>query len=162
MKERTATFIGHRECYGITSERIYLEIEKLILSGVTDFLNGGMGTFDWMCAHQVYEIKKLYPEIRNYLIIPYLTFSIREKKFFDEIIYPDGFEKYHFKAAIPARNKYLIDNASYALCYVTHGWGGAAQTFQKAIKKGLTVINLGERVDGENTLQEKIPEKRER
>lgn len=161
MKERTATFIGHRECYGITSEKIYTEIEKLITSGVTEFLNGGMGAFDWMCAHQVYELKKRYPKIRNYLIIPYLTFSIREQKYFDEIIYPDGFEKYHFKAAIPARNKYLIDNASYALCYVTHSWGGAAQTYQNALKRGLTVINLGERLDAEDTLREKISEKKD-
>lgn len=161
MKERTATFIGHRECYGITSEKIYTEIEKLITSGVTEFLNGGMGSFDWMCAHQVYELKKRYPEIRNYLIIPYLTFSIREQKYFDEIIYPDGFEKYHFKAAIPARNKYLIDNASYAICYVTHSWGGAAQTYQKALKKGLTVINLGEHLNAEDTLREKISEKKD-
>ena len=55
----------------------------------------------------------------------------------------EGFEKYHFKAAIPARNRYLVDNAAYALCYVTHGWGGAAQTLERAQKNGLTIINLG-------------------
>ena len=67
-------------------------------------------------------------------------------------IYPEGFEKYHFKAAIPARNRYLVDNAAYALCYVTHGWGGAAQTLERAQKKGLTIINLGERNNGRDNL----------
>ena len=83
---------------------------------------------------------------------PYLTINITEPEYFDDIIYPEGFEKYHFKAAIPARNRYLVDNAAYALCYVTHDWGGAAQTLERAQKKGLTIINLGERNDGRNNL----------
>ena len=144
-KEQTATFIGHKECYGVSSEQVREEIIKLIENGVTDFLSGGMGSFDWMCTRIVFELKKTYPHIHNYLIIPYLTFTILEEKYFDSIIYPEGFEKYHFKSAIPARNKYLVDNSAYAICYVTHGWGGAAQTFEKAVKKGLTVINLGEK-----------------
>ena len=144
-KEQTATFIGHKECYGVSCEKVREEIIKLIENGVTDFLSGGMGSFDWMCARIVFELKKNYPHIHNYLDNPYLTFTILEEKYFDSIIYPEGFEKYHFKSAIPARNKYLVDNSAYAICYVTHGWGGAAQTFEKAVKKGLTVINLGEK-----------------
>ena len=142
-KTEAATFIGHKECYGVRAEDVQYEIEKLIGSGVTDFLNGGMGGFDWMCARLVYELKKDYPQIRNYLVIPYLTFNIIEPKYFDATIYPEGFEKYHFKAAIPARNRYLVDNSAYAVCYVKHGWGGAAKTLERAQKKGLTIINLG-------------------
>ena len=92
-------------------------------------------------------VLSLTNNIKNYLIIPYLTFTILDKHYFDEIIYPEGFEKYHFKAAIPARNRYLIENSSYAVCYVTHGWGGDAQTYERAQKKGLKMINLGTRSD---------------
>lgn len=144
-KDRTATFIGHSECYGIDEGQVRREISKLIENGVTDFISGGMGNFDWMCARIVFDLKKKYPQIRNYLVIPYLSFNIRDPKYFDSVVYPEGFEKYHFKAAIPARNRYLIDNSSYAICYVTHGWGGAAQTLERAKKKGLAIINLGER-----------------
>lgn len=151
-KEQTATFIGHKECYGVQTEEVQREIEKIIALGVTDFLNGGMGGFDWMCARIVYDLKKSYPQIKNYLVIPYLTFNIAEPKYFDATIYPEGFEKYHFKAAIPARNRYLVDNSTYAICYVTHDWGGAAKTLQRATKKGLTIINLGERKDGRDHL----------
>lgn len=137
----------------VSKQRMSSEkLKSLSASGVTDFLNGGMGGFDWMCARVVSDLKKSYPQIRNYLVIPYLTFNIAELKYFDDIIYPEGFEKYHFKAAIPARNRYLVDNAAYALCYVTHGWGGAAQTLKRAQKKGLTIINLGERNDGRDNL----------
>lgn len=112
----TAVFIGHGECFGLTKERIKTEVIKAINSGVTEFLNGGQGSFDWIAASAVHDLKKDYPEIKNYLIIPYLTFSIRDKDLFDEVIYPEGFEKYHFKSAIPARNKYMVDQSQYAIC----------------------------------------------
>ena len=143
MIENAALFIGHSECYGISAEQVEPIIIDLINQGVYIFYSGGQGGFDRLCAGCVYRLKKKYPQIKNYLVIPYLAFSIFDKNIFDEIIYPEGFEKYHFKAAIPARNKYMIDNASIAVCYVNHGWGGAAQTYRKAIKKNLKIINLG-------------------
>lgn len=143
---KSATFIGHSECYSLDRSRVQAEIIKLIEVGVTEFYSGGMGTFDWMCAHIVSDLRTIYPQIHNYLVIPYLSFTILEKDYFDSIIYPEGFEKYHFKAAIPARNRYLVDKAQYALCYVTHSWGGAAKTLERAQKKGLTIVNLGSKV----------------
>lgn len=119
------------------------KIELLIKSGVTDFISGGMGGFDIMCAREVYELKREYPYICSHIVIPYLSFNIFEKKYFDSVIYPDGFEKYHFKAAIPARNKYLVDNSAYAVCFVKYNWGGAAKTLERAVIKGLVIFNVG-------------------
>ena len=133
MRDKTATFIGHKDCYGVQEEVVRSYIIELIESGVTEFLCGGMGSFDWMCARIVYKLKKQYPQVRSFLVIPYLTFNVLDREYFDDVIYPEGFEKYHFKAAIPARNKYMIENSAYAVCYVDHGWGGAAQTYAKAI-----------------------------
>ena len=45
---------------------------------------------------------------------------------------------------IPARNKYMVDQSQYAICYVDHGWGGAAQTYDRAKKKGLTMRTVKE------------------
>ena len=70
-KENTAVFIGHNECYGVTSEQIKEAIVSLIDKGVTDFLSGGQGGFDRLCGRCVYEVKKQYPNINNYLVIPY-------------------------------------------------------------------------------------------
>ena len=53
--------------------------------------------------------QKYDPHIKNYLVIPYLSFNVYDKELFDSIIYPDGFEKYNFKSAIPARNRYMVD-----------------------------------------------------
>ena len=60
-----------------------------------------------------------------------------------------AFEKYNFKSAIPARNRYMVDNSGYAICFVTHSWGGAAKTYERAKKKKLQIINLGAKEDGE-------------
>lgn len=143
MKNKTVTFIGHSECIGLNENKVTNEIEKLVKKGYDKFLCGGMGQFDYVCAKCVYKLKIKFPGIKNYLIIPYLTFSIQESLYFDEIIYPKDFEKYHFKSAICKRNQYLVDNADIAICYINHDWGGAAKTYQQAIKKGLKIINLG-------------------
>lgn len=140
--EKTATFIGHGECWGVDKEKVRAAAEELIQKDVETFLSGGMGGFDWLGARVVYELKEKYPHIKNILVIPYLTFNVRNKDLFDEILYPDGFEKYHFKAAIPKRNRFLVDNSKYAICYVTHGWGGAAQTYEYAKKHGLNIVDI--------------------
>lgn len=37
MKENTATFIGHNECYGVDRDAIRKAVISLIEKGVTDF-----------------------------------------------------------------------------------------------------------------------------
>lgn len=139
--DNCAVFIGHNEYYGVTAKQVEQAVINLINKGVTVFLSRGQGSFDRLCAGCVHRLKKQYPYIVNCLVIPYLTFSVFDKDIFDNIIYPEGFEKYHFKAAIPARNRYMVDNAAFAICYVNHGWGGAAQTYKR---KKLNIINLGD------------------
>lgn len=102
-RETTATFIGHNECYGVSKTDLQNEIKKLIEIGVTDFISGGQGGFDRLSARCVYELKNKYPSIQNHLVIPYLSFNVGDKSIYDSIIYPEGFEKYHFKAAICKR-----------------------------------------------------------
>ena len=65
-KENTAVFIGHNECYGVTSEQIKKAIVSLIDKGVTEFLSGGQGGFDRLCGRCVYELKKEYTSKYNY------------------------------------------------------------------------------------------------
>lgn len=129
--------------YGLSKDDVEAALISLIQNGVTEFLSGGQGGFDRLCAGYVDRLKLQYPEIKNYLVIPYLSFRVFEPELFDEIIYPDGFEKYYFKAAIPAGNQYMVDHAAHAVCYVDHGWGGAAKTYEAVVKANLHIINLG-------------------
>ncbi|MBQ5590665.1 MAG: DUF1273 family protein [Clostridia bacterium] len=141
MKNSTATFIGHRECFYLDVEKLKNEIEALICSGYKRFLFGGMGCFDLICAKCVYKLKQKYSNVTSALVIPYLTFNIEEDYLYDEIIYPNNFEKYYFKAAIIKRNEFLVDNSSIAICFVKYN-GGAKRTYEYALKKGIKVLNL--------------------
>ncbi len=142
IQQKTAVFIGHSDCFGLSYEAVKKAVLSLIQAGVTDFLSGGQGGFDRLSARCVYELKKQFPRLRNYLVIPYLSFSIFDKDVFDEIVFPKECEKKPYRAAIPARNRYMVDNAAHAVCFVQYPWGGAATTFEYAVKKGLNIRNL--------------------
>ena len=141
-KKSTAVFIGHSDCYGVTVDAVTPVIEEAIKSGIDTFLNGGQGGFDRLCARAVFNLKQKYPQIKNYLVIPYQRFRIFDKELFDEIIYPFEEEResyYSYKSAIPKRNKWMIEHSSTAICYVTHPSSGAYKTFDLAIKSGLKI-----------------------
>ena len=144
---KSVVFIGHNQCYDLSRNELEKVIVECINNGVTRFLSGGQGTFDRICATAIFKLKKEYPQINNILVIPYLTFNIPNKEIFDEIIFPNDFEKYHYKAAIPQRNKYMVNNSDIAICYINHIWGNAVKTFDFAKKKKLKIINLS-RYDG--------------
>lgn len=143
MSGKTVTFIGHNDCFKLNYACLTKELEKIIKEGYYCFINEGMGQFDWTCARAVYTLKKRYPYLKNCLVIPYLSFTIRETSYFDEILYPEGLENYFFPQAILKRNQYLVDQSNVAVCYINHPWGGAIKTYNQAVKKGLRIINLG-------------------
>ena len=142
LKSTTCVFIGHSECYGVDKQALEKAILRQISLGVTDFLCGGMGGFDWLCARRVRQLKTEHPHIQCLLVIPYRTAELKEfAPYYDEIIYPD-YKSTHAKGLILERNRYMIDCAGYAVCYVIHSWGGAAKSFQYAQKQGLAMTNL--------------------
>ncbi len=139
---KNAMFIGHNECYGLFYEKLEKVIIECINDGVVNFYSGGQGGFDRICAGKVKKLKKQYPFIKNILVIPYLTFNIFDEEIFDEIIYPEGFEKYYFKSAIIKRNKYMVEKSQIAICYINRNFGGAIKTYEYAVQKNLKIINL--------------------
>ena len=143
MKSKNVVIIGHKDIGNLSETYVDMQIENLIRQGYTTFFCGGMGYFDILCAKTVHLKKSIYPDVKCLLIIPYLSFSISSKDIYDEIIYPEGFEDYYFKKALIKRNKYMVDNASLAFCYVCHTFGGAFRTYNYAEKQGLKINNIG-------------------
>lgn len=141
-KEITATFIGHNETFGINAEQLRSEIIGLIENGTTNFISGGMGGFDRMCAKLLYDLKADYPQINSFLVIPYLSFKVFEPKYFTSTIFPESLECTPYRAAVVKRNRYLVDNAAYAVCFVNHISGGASKTYDYAQTKDIRIINI--------------------
>ncbi len=116
----TAVFIGHSKCYNLSIDKLEEAIKQCIENGITQFLSGGQGEFDRICAYTVFRLKSRHPHIKNILVIPYLSFNIFNEDIFDEILYPNEFEKYYYKVAIPQRNKYMVCHSDIAICYINH------------------------------------------
>lgn len=103
-----------------------------------------MGRFDALCASTVRKLQERYPHIRCVLVIPYRTSGLKYASLsYDEILFPE-YKSRNYKSLILERNRYMVDNASYAICYVNHNWGGAAKTFSYTQRKKLQIINLAQ------------------
>ena len=145
------TFCGHRDFQGNSILKERLTDELLVHAGQTDTLvcySGGYGRFDYFAAHCVKEAQTKAKNIRNCLVIPYLTVSFQERikeynGFFDDVIYP-ALENVPPKYAIIRRNEWMVDRADLLIAYITHGWGGAALTYHYAKRKGIPTVNLAE------------------
>lgn len=138
-KEKTAVFIGNRDCYQVKEAEIEKAIIEVIENGIEIFLNGGQGHFDRTAARTVYHLKERYPDIKSYLILPYRTFKDYDASLYDEVIFPfeEHIESYYtYISNIQKRNKKMVDAACTAICYVRNTTGGAGKMLAYARKKG--------------------------
>ncbi len=143
-KEKTALFIGNRDCYQVKEADIERAIIYAIENGIECFLNGGQGYFDRICASTVHRLKKRYPHIKSILVMPYRDFKVFNDSLFDETVYPfdaHTFSYYTYKSGIPKRNRWSADHASVAICYVYRA-GGAEKTLEYAKRQRLKIIDL--------------------
>ena len=154
MKEKTCCFTGHRNIpkvdYSLIKEKLKKEIIKLIEQDVCYFGAGGALGFDTIAAQTVLELKEVYPNIKLILVLPCKnqTYRWQEK---DKEVYEDikrRCDKYVYIAeefssqCMLKRNRRLVDNSKYCICYLTREQGGTAYTVKYAINKGLNVINI--------------------
>ena len=148
--KRVCTFAGHRGIR-VTEEltsALKDHIEALITrENVSEFLVGNYGDFDYASAEAVREVQKVYPHIKLILVFPYLTKVVTEYKEqfyekYDSILMADIPLSTPKNLRIIKANQYMIGKADFLICYVNHGWGGAAQTVDYAKKKGVSIINL--------------------
>ena len=139
-------FFGHKDADSSISPRLREAIIKLILEqGITNFLVGNNGKFDYIVYKALKDIKQEYPYITYSVVLAYLPGGKTEYENYyaeEESLLPDGIEVGPARFAIDRRNKWMIEQADYVITYVTHSWGGAAKFKELAEKKGKTVINI--------------------
>lgn len=135
------TFFGHRECYGLDRAVLQNAIMDLIEQGVDAFYVGNQGQFDTMVHSCLKALQRQYPHIRYSVVLAYLPTQKREVEDMSHAMYPEieGYPKF----AIERRNKWMVQQADYCVCYIDHTWGGAYKFAQMAKNRGLRVINLG-------------------
>lgn len=154
MKEQTCCFTGHRkippEQYKSIVKRLKLEITDMINKGIIYFGVGGALGFDTMAAKAVLELREIYPQIKLILVLPCKTqtqgWNEADKKTYEDIKracdkYVYVSEEYTYDCMY-IRNRHLVDNSNYCICYLTKQIGGTAYTVEYAKKNGLKVINI--------------------
>ena len=142
----SCTFFGHRDCPSSIKEKLYEEIERLISHhGVDTFFVGTQGSFDRMVYAALVELRKRYQHIKVYRVLAYmprLSDIAQDRSVLDDTILPEGIEKVHPRYAIPHRNNWMIDHSEYVIAYVTHTFGGAYQSVERARMKGIEITEI--------------------
>ena len=106
-----------------------------------------MGDFDSLFSSAVRSAKKVYPHIKLIGVKPYFTNDINTDKdyytaLYDDIIIPDELAGIHPKAAIKARNRWIIDNSDIVLIYTVRNFGGAYEAKRFAERNGKRLIKI--------------------
>ena len=154
MREKTCCFTGHRELSGATQERLYSAIYDAVLSllskGVTEFHSGGALGFDTAAAFVVLDVKKLHPEVRLVLDLPCASQSnawkTEDKKVYEYLLAVADethiLAPYYYKGCMQMRNRHMVDQSAYVICYCTKSTGGSAYTIRYAKELGCEIIDL--------------------
>ena len=138
----TVTFCGHSQVAdpGLENKKLNAVIAELIAEGADEFLLGGYGEFDGMAARAVANVRKVNPQIRSTLVIPYIERDY-DRTLYDGSVYPP-LETVPRRYAISKRNEWMVDNSDVIVACVTHTWGGAATTLKYAQRKKKRIISL--------------------
>ena len=135
------TFFGHRDCPSSIRGALTAEIERLITEKAVDtFYVGTHGSFDRMAYAALVELRHRYSHIKVYRVLAYMPKPV-DTDTVDTII-PEGIETAHPRYAIIKRNHWMIDRSDYVIAYVTHTFGGAYQSVERAKKKGKITIQI--------------------
>lgn len=156
--EKTCCFTGHRNIPANEYEKIQNTLEETIISlikkGVCYFGAGGALGFDTMAALTILKLKEKYPHIKLILVLPCenQTYKWQQKDIdiyenikskCDKYVYTS---KYYYNGCMFKRNKHLVDNSKYCICYLIKKTGGTAFTVNYAMSKNLIIYNLADEI----------------
>lgn len=138
---------GHRNVFENISDKLDQAIESAIQQGCEIFYTGAMGDFDSLFSSAVRTAKKNYPFINLICVKPYFTNDINTNRdyyaaLYDDIIIPDELAGIHYKAAIKARNRWMIDNSDIVIVYTIRNYGGAYEALKYAIMIIKSIIQI--------------------
>ncbi len=152
-KMKTCCFTGHRKIKEKDIiNKLNIEIDRLIDSGVDTFLSGGALGFDQICAKEIIRRKEMGVPIKLIFLLPCKEqdklWSFNQKKEFknllekaDDIIYT---REVYSHNCMMVRNKKLVGMADVCLCALKYNRSGTAQTVRYANEKNIVVINVFE------------------
>lgn len=140
MQGKICCFFGHRDAPDTLADDLYTAAEEMVLlEGVTTFLVGGHGNFDFLAAQTIRKLRMVYPHIRLVLVAAY-AFALRSPRVreggFDEAFVPDTLAKVPFKAAIVCRNRWMAEQTDFVLLMLSEQKAGPIPPWSMPEKRG--------------------------
>lgn len=167
LKAQTCCFSGHR-CLCDPPELIKQRLEQSILllaqNGVRYFGAGGARGFDLLAAQAVLCCKAKGAPVKLILVLPFwgqqTRWSQQEQRIFETVLqgadkvvclHPEteGDKVQFYKE----RNRHLVDNSDYLLCYAVDYNSGTGYSVGRAYRSGVKIANLAQE-DFIQTIQE--------
>lgn len=143
---KTCFLIRHRDVPVELREKLKSTIEAAITEhSVTEFVVGHYGGFDNMAASCLAEAKKMHPEIRLVLLLPYHP---AEQHFdlprgFDGSFYPPGMEMVPWRFAVVRANEYMAKHCDVLIGYAVLEYSNPGRIMRK-VRHDCIVINLAD------------------
>lgn len=154
-RSKVACFSGHRKLLEDCTElRSNLEksIITLIEQGVVFFGSGAALGFDQIAAETVLKLKEDYPHIRLIMVLPCppeqqsSRWNYEQKKRYYEML--DRADKVRIlspqytNSCMLDRNRHMVDNSAYLICYLREHSGGTFYTVNYAERQGIEILRL--------------------
>lgn len=154
MKEKTCCFTGHRLInlseYSAIKRKVKKVMVSLIKKGVIFYGAGGALGFDTIAAECVLELKEKYPQIKLILVLPckdqtrgWYDYDIKKYNEIlsraDKVVY---IAERYYDGCMLKRNRHLVDNSGYCICYLKRDGGGTAYTVNYAKQNWLIIYNI--------------------
>lgn len=153
IRAKSVSFTGHR-VINESIEKVACDTFSLIVElyhdGYDTFLSGMAEGFDLLAAEMVLKAKEEFPDIRLIAVKPYpkqtYSFSEENKKRYAIISEKADLtvmisDNYH-DGVFFRRNDFLVENASYIVCYFSGERGGTMYTVRKAKKENRQIANV--------------------
>lgn len=149
-------FSGHRKIPKEILPQVQTAVEKAIFSlierGVVFFGAGGAYGFDMLVEETVLRLKKQYPHIRLVLVLPcppeQQTLKWNNElrnKYYEIIKKADNIKilsQQYTSGCMLARDRHMVNNSAYLICYLRERHGGTAYTVSYAEQQGIQILRL--------------------
>ncbi|MDE7229547.1 MAG: DUF1273 domain-containing protein [Oscillospiraceae bacterium] len=154
-KFKVACFSGHRKLPEDCTE-LRSNLEKAIISlieqGVVFFGSGAALGFDQLAAETVLKLKEDYPHIRLIMVLPCpseeqsLKWSKEQRDHYNELLGQADkvrvLSPRYTNSCMLDRNRHLVDNSAYLICFLREKHGGTFYTVGYAELQDLKILRI--------------------
>ena len=153
-RNMTVCFSGHRqlaqeELPALVS-RLKISLEALYHRGYRQIICGGALGFDTLAAECVYQMKNVHDDVKLILALPHAGqsrgWAMENCQRYEQNIYHADeihvLSQSYYAGCMMVRNRFMLNHASFCLCYMTEAKGGTAATIAYAAQEGLDLLNL--------------------